>query len=289
MDWNPEAFDCDRAQCGEKKEIVPAFAQRDGGDAGIEQRDVTESRPRMIAGSEEERRKKTAHQTEHDHDLRVHAHREEEGRDGDERHQRERNRKRDQAVESVRAKSVGVEDEDAGGTKALAGHAVIASGGEPAGCDQPAADDRADDNAHGRRDEVVVERVLHQKDDGEKKHESANPREELHSHESFPIDRGTHRARDRRRSGKRRRRRGRDIEDRGDGWRNRNRRRRRGNSRNRWRRRCLGRFRWHSRGNWRGYAQLCFERFDSAAQLLQRCLEAFDFARVRNHQGERNE
>ncbi len=290
MDWNPEALDRDRAQCGEKKKIVPAFAQRDGGDAGIEQRDVTESRPRMIAGSEEEGRKKTANQTEHDHDLRVHAHREEEGRDRDERHERERNRQRDQVVERVRAKRVGVEDEDAGGAKALAGHAVIASRCEPTRCDQHAADDHADDDAHRRRDEVVVERVLHQKDDGEEENESADPGEELHSHESFPIDRGTHRARDRRRCGEEEEPRQARSESR--------RQRAKPEPAGGAAARGIGGGddaaagsvgtavgNWH----WRSSAQLRFERFDSAAQFLQRCLEAFDFSRVRNHQGERSE
>ncbi len=44
----------------------------------------------------------------------------------------------------MRAENVGIENNHAGGAKALAGDAVIAPRGEPTGRDEDAADDRAD-------------------------------------------------------------------------------------------------------------------------------------------------
>ena len=90
----------------------------------------------MVAGREQQRSEKTADQTKHDHDLRVHRYREEEGGDGDGGHQTERDRERDQVVESVRAESVGVENQDAGRAKTLARDAIIFARSKPAGGNQ---------------------------------------------------------------------------------------------------------------------------------------------------------
>ena len=59
---------------------------------------------------------------------------------------------------------------------------------------QPAAiksrpDDRTIDDAHGRRDPVVLEGVLQEEDDAEEEDEAANPGEEFDPEKIFPIDR----------------------------------------------------------------------------------------------------
>src|SRR4051812_1722600 len=88
----------------------------------------------------------------------------------------------------MRAEDVGVEDEHACGAKALAGDAVVLARSEPARRDERATDQRADDDAHGWRDQVVLEGILHEKDNTEEKDEAADPGEELHPKEAFPID-----------------------------------------------------------------------------------------------------
>ncbi len=71
-------------------EIIPAFAQDDGGDAGVEQRDVTEEAQRLIGMLVEQGRgEKTAEQSEDDDDLCVKPDGEEKGRDRDDAHQGE--------------------------------------------------------------------------------------------------------------------------------------------------------------------------------------------------------
>ena len=122
----PREFHQHRPNRGEKKQVIPAFAQHDRADADVEQRDVTEQSERMVlSGRKQNRRQKSAEQTEDDDNLRVEHDGEEKCRDRDARHERERRRERNQIVESFRGKDVGVENEDAGGAKALSRDAII--------------------------------------------------------------------------------------------------------------------------------------------------------------------
>ncbi len=186
----PGKFHEDRSGGGQQNEIVPAFAQRDCGDANIQDRDVAKERGRIIdAGRKQHRGEKSAKQTEHDDHLRVHANREEEGGSGDERHGSEGGDERDQVIENVSRENVAVENEDAGGAETLSRDAITPRGGEPADDDEAETEHGADRHAHGGRDEIVLERILHQKDDPEEKDEAADPGEKFNAKERFPIDR----------------------------------------------------------------------------------------------------
>ena len=91
-------------------------------------------------------------------------------------------------VKNVGSENVAVEDEDAGGAKTLAGDAIAPRGREPAGDDEAKAEHGADRDARGRRDEIVLEGILHEKHDPEEENEAADPGEELHSKKRLPID-----------------------------------------------------------------------------------------------------
>ena len=176
----PGEFDEDRAGRREQNEIIPALAQGDGGDADIEDGDVAEERGRIIdPGRKQDGREKSAEQTEDHDDLRVHADSEEKRRGRHDRHGSERGDECDQMIENVGRKNIPVENQDAGRAEALAGDAVAPGRRQPAGHDEGEPDDRADHHPHGRSDQVVLEGILHEKNDPEEKNEAADPGEKL--------------------------------------------------------------------------------------------------------------
>ena len=192
----PAEFDEHRAGRREQNEIIPALAQGDGGDANIQDRDVAEERGRIIdPGRKQNGREKSAEQTEDHDDLGVHADSQEKRRARHDRHGSERGNEFDQVVENVGRKNISVENQDAGRAEALAGDAVAPGRRQPAGHDEGEPDDRAYHHPHGRSDEIVLEGVLHEKNDPEEKDEAADPREKFDPKKCFPIDRGPRRAR----------------------------------------------------------------------------------------------
>ena len=190
----PAELDEHRAGRREQDEIIPALAQSDGGDANIQDRDVAEERGRIIdPGRKQDGREKSAEQTEDHDDLGVHADGQEKRRGRHDRHGSKRGNERDQMVENVGRKNISVENQDAGRAEALAGDAVAPGRRKPAGHDEGEPDDRADHHPHCRSDEVVLEGILHEKNDPEEKNEAADPREKFDPKKCFPIDRGSRR------------------------------------------------------------------------------------------------
>ena len=121
----PREFHQDGAGGREQNQIIPAFAQRDGGNADVQHRDVTEERRRIIdAGRKQDRSEEAAEQAENDDHLRVHADGEEERGRSHDRHGGERGDEIDEVIENVGCENVAVENEHAGGAKTLAGDAV---------------------------------------------------------------------------------------------------------------------------------------------------------------------
>ncbi len=121
----PRELHQDGAGGREQDEIIPAFAQGDGGDADVQHRDVPEERRRIIhAGREQHRCKETAKQAEDDDHLGVHADGEEERGGRNDGHGSERGNKVDEVIENVRRENVAVEHEHAGGAETLARDAV---------------------------------------------------------------------------------------------------------------------------------------------------------------------
>src|SRR5205085_767784 len=95
----------------------------------------------------------------------------------------------DEVIENVGRENVAVENEHAGGAETLARDAIIARSGEPAGDDEAESNHGAYGHAHRRCDEIVLERILHQKHDPEKEDEPADPGEKFYAEERFPIER----------------------------------------------------------------------------------------------------
>src|SRR5205085_12090377 len=71
----------------------------------------------------------------------------------------------------------------------LPGDAISAYCGKPAGRDEAEADDGANGDAHRGRDEIVLEGIFHEEHDPEEEDEPADPGEEFHAEERFPIER----------------------------------------------------------------------------------------------------
>ena len=89
----------------------------------------------------------------------------------------------------MRGKKIGVKDDDAGGAETLGRDSVAAARQPPTRCNQSQADRSADQDPPEWRDQVVLEGVFDHENDPEKKREPAQPGEQLHSHERFPIER----------------------------------------------------------------------------------------------------
>ena len=97
----------------EQDEIIPALAQSDGGDANIQDRDVAEERGRIIdTGRKQDRREKSAEQTEDHDDLGVHADSQEKRRARHDRHGSKRGNELDQMIENMGRKNISVENQE---------------------------------------------------------------------------------------------------------------------------------------------------------------------------------
>ena len=142
----------------------------------------------ILARREQNWRKKPTEQPKDYYHLRVECYCEKKRNDGNARHQRESRRERNQIVERVGGENTRVKDQNAGGAQTLSGHAIILPGRAPSGRDQSQANQGPDHNPHTRRDQIVLERILHEKNDAEEKDEATDPREKFHSHERFPIN-----------------------------------------------------------------------------------------------------
>src|SRR5205085_2963862 len=126
----PGEFHQDRAGGSEEDEIIPAFAERDRGNADVQNRYVTEERRRIIlARGEQHGGKKSAQEAKDHNHLGVQANGEEEGGGGDESHGNEGRNQLDQMIENVRRKNVAIENENASGAEALARDAITARSG----------------------------------------------------------------------------------------------------------------------------------------------------------------
>src|SRR5436305_980329 len=90
-------------------------------------------------------------------------------------------------IKRVGRVNVCVENEHTCRAKTLRGDAVAPRCTERAANDEKRADDPSAHDAHGGRDEIVLESVLHEKDDAEKQGEAADPGEEFHAENRFPI------------------------------------------------------------------------------------------------------
>src|ERR1044071_5296306 len=90
---------------------------------------------------------------------------------------------------------VGIENDYPGGAKALRRHPITTPRQPPPRRDGNRADTGTDGKPSERRDEIVFEGILHQKDDAQKKREPAEPGEKFYARECFPIERRRRRGR----------------------------------------------------------------------------------------------
>jgi hypothetical protein len=95
----------------------------------------------------------------------------------------------------MRRKKIGVEDDDASGAKTLGRGPVAPARQPPTRRDQNQANCSAKYDPPEWRDQVVLEGVFDHENDAQKKSEPAQPGEQFHSHERFPIERRRHRNR----------------------------------------------------------------------------------------------
>src|SRR5262249_7471182 len=94
-----------------------------------------------------------------------------------------------EVIVSPTRKGDGVEHQDASGAECLRSDSVFFSFQKQTANDKTGADDEPDRNPQLRWNQVVFERVFHEKRDAQEKGESADPREELRAHELLPVDR----------------------------------------------------------------------------------------------------
>src|SRR4029077_7283108 len=109
----------------------------------------------------------------------------------DQRHQQKRWNETEEreVIVSSTCKGDGVEHQDAGRAKRLRSDSVFFPFQKQTANNKTGADDEADCNPQLWRDQVVLERIFHEKCDAEKKREPADPREQFGAHELLPIDR----------------------------------------------------------------------------------------------------
>ena len=93
-------------------------------------------------------------------------------------------------VERPACESNRVENESSGRTKRLCRNHVLFPLQRQADDDQNQTHSETDRYAHFRLNEIMLERVFHEKRDAQEKRQSADPCEELRAHELLPVDRG---------------------------------------------------------------------------------------------------
>src|SRR5262249_541649 len=161
-------------------EVVPALAEGDGDEAGVEDGEVGEEAGWIIlAGGEEEWGEEAAEEAEDGDDLGIEADGEEKRGAGDARHEGEGGRGLREMVKEVSGEGDGVEGDDAGGAEGLGGDGELGAGEAQAADDQAEAACGADGDAHLRGDEIVLEGVFDEEGDAEEEGEAAEPGEEL--------------------------------------------------------------------------------------------------------------
>ena len=82
-----------------------------------------------------------------------------------------------------------IKHKHARGAERLRGDGVFLALQQHTANEQGDADDEPDRHPQFRRDEIVLERILHEKSHPEKKRQPANPREKFRPHELLPINR----------------------------------------------------------------------------------------------------
>ena len=92
-------------------------------------------------------------------------------------------------IVSSTCKGHGVEHQDAGRAERLRSDSVFFPFQKQTANNKTGADDEPDRNPQLRRDQIVLERIFHEKRDAEEKREPADPREQFRAHELLPIDR----------------------------------------------------------------------------------------------------
>ena len=93
-------------------------------------------------------------------------------------------------VERPACESNSVENKGSGRTKGLRRDHVLLPLQRQATDDQNQTHSETDRYAHFRRNEIMLERVFHEKRDAKEQGQSADPCEELRAHELLPVDRG---------------------------------------------------------------------------------------------------
>src|SRR5258707_8096484 len=82
-----------------------------------------------------------------------------------------------------------VEHKDAGRAERLRSDSVFFPFQKQTANNKTGANDEPDRNPQLWRDQIVLERILHEKSDAEEKREPADPGEQFRAHELLPIDR----------------------------------------------------------------------------------------------------
>src|SRR5262249_565581 len=142
----------------------------------------------ILPAREEKRRREAPGQSEDGDHLRAMTPRERAAGRGHGRHEEERERRRDQAVEGARGPERGVERDRTRAGDRVARAAVPAPKNPVGSDDAPDADERAGHDAHDRRDEAVLDRVLEEEKPGEGERDAAEHGGPADTEPALPVD-----------------------------------------------------------------------------------------------------
>ena len=179
------------AKRGERDEEMPAFRQGHGDQSGVEQRDVSEQADRVVHSRREQhgREESTQHAEDGD-DHGVQSNGDRESCRCDQHHEQEGRQRSEEreVIHGATGKRDRVEHDHAGGAERVRRDGVLALLQQHAAHDQAEAGKETHRDAHFGRDEIALERILHEVTHRKEQREPSEPREELHAHELFPVD-----------------------------------------------------------------------------------------------------
>ncbi len=182
-----------RAKRGGARKEAPAPAPCDREQAGIQQRDVTEQRERVVLHRrQQDRAEEAAEHAECRDDQCVQPDGDQERGHRDHAHQRERyaRSERRESIDRMSGKAHAVENQYAGGAQRLCEHSVfLLAVGPQTAPEQTDTGDEAHRHTTHRRDQVVLECVFDEENDTEENGESAKPCEHFHAEELLDGER----------------------------------------------------------------------------------------------------
>src|SRR5205814_7303573 len=150
-----------------------------------------ESERIVLVRREQDGREKSARDPEHGDDDSVQPHGKQKRDCCDQRHQQKRwnETKEREVIVTSTCKGHGIEHQNAGRAEGLRSDSIFFPFQKQTANNKTGADDEPNSNPQLRRDQIVLERIFHEKCDAEEKREPADPGEQFRAHELLPIDR----------------------------------------------------------------------------------------------------